>query len=133
MRVLATTAVGRLSLRSNRLASEDLPELNSPAMATRNGRASRASRRPKARTRCGKVDFAVDSSWMQVRCNADIILRVGAYSGPASPARTEFGAWSTETGRPKARARKSVIGLARLVNLVPIRNKKLELSTNEHV
>ena len=109
----------------------DLPELNSPAMATRNGRASRASSRPKARTRWGSVVLPTNSSWLHVHLNSDMILRVGACSGPALLSRTELGGWPTEAGRPKARANKSLSGLARLLNCAPIRYKTLELSTND--
>ena len=49
MRVLETTAVGRLSIPASRLASEDLPALTSPSMAMRSGRSRRSSVRRKAR------------------------------------------------------------------------------------
>ena len=48
-RVLAVTAVGRLSIPASRLAREDLPALTSPQMATRRGRARRCSVRSRAR------------------------------------------------------------------------------------
>src|SRR5207237_237761 len=43
-------AVGRLSIRPSKLASEDLPELDSPQMARRNGRSRRCCVRRSART-----------------------------------------------------------------------------------
>ena len=49
MRVFEITAVGRLSTPASKLASEDLPELNSPMMAIRSGRSKRRSMRSNAR------------------------------------------------------------------------------------
>jgi hypothetical protein len=50
IRVFEMAAVGRLSIRPSRLASEDLPELDSPQMARRSGRARRCCVRRRART-----------------------------------------------------------------------------------
>src|SRR5215470_6546192 len=50
IRVFEMAAVGRLSIRPNRLASEDLPELDSPQMARRNGLTRRCCVRRRART-----------------------------------------------------------------------------------
>jgi hypothetical protein len=48
--VFEMAAVGRLSIRPSRLASDDLPELDSPQMARRSGRARRCCVRRSART-----------------------------------------------------------------------------------
>src|SRR5882672_7083854 len=50
IRVFEIAAVGKLSIRPSRLASEDLPELDSPQMARRSGRSRRCCVRRNART-----------------------------------------------------------------------------------
>src|SRR5262245_61242261 len=92
MRVFEMAAVGRLSIRPSRLASEDLPELDSPQMARRSGRSRRCCVRRSART--------AGNSFEPGRIALSSILRASFNSATIRLVR----GWSDTTGAPVLRA-----------------------------
>src|SRR5262245_56638727 len=95
MRVFEMAAVGRLSIRPSRLASEDLPELDSPQTARRSGRSSRCCVRLSARTAGNSFEPGGIALSNMLRASVSSAT-IRPVSGWSDTMRTSF--WGTSLG-----------------------------------